>query len=52
MDAGMQPVEIGLPILASPYPFPVDDAGPDLEGQEGFDYPRILAGPVITPASV
>jgi hypothetical protein len=46
---GMQPVEIGLPILASPYRFPVNNAGLHPKGQKGFPNPGILAGPVITP---
>ena len=48
----MQAVEIRLAILASPNPFSIDDAGLNAKGQKGFRDPGILAGPIITPASV
>ena len=49
----MQAVEIRpYHLLASQYPFPVNDAGLNLQGQEGFDYPGILAGPVVASARV
>ena len=52
MDDGMQALEIRLAIGSNPCGFPVNDAGLNLQGQKGFGYPGILAGPVITPASV
>ena len=52
MDAGMQLVEVRFAILASPYPFPVNDAGLHPKGQKGIHDPGILARPVIAPASV
>jgi hypothetical protein len=52
MGIGMKLLEIRLAVLPSPNRFPIHDDRADPEGQQGFDNPRILGGPIIASTGV